>query len=455
MRVIIVGAGEVGFHVASRLAQEDKDVVVIDKNPEAIRRVSEGIDVQVIEGSGSSPVLLEEAGIKGAELLLAVTDSDEANLVACMAADIISPTTRKLVRIRNADFDDYHDVLRDEAPHIETVINPEIEVVKSIERMMQVPGAVDVGEFADNQFKFIGTRLEENATLARIRLMDISSRVDGRRRPLIAAIVRDDKLIIPRGDDRLLPHDLVYFISRARNYRDTMALFGKYIEPVRRVLIVGGGGIGMRFAKQIEETDIHTKIIEKDPERCLELAEELSKTIVLHGNGSDQSLLQQENIQDMDLVVSLTNDEETNILTSLLARQMGAPKTITRISKFRYFSIMAAIGIEQVVSPRRSAISTILQHVRRGKVVSAFSILDESAEVLEAEALETSDIVYKPIKNIRFPKNALVIGILHDGQAIIPSGDSIIYPGDRVIIFAHRNAVTKIERKLAVKLEFF
>jgi len=454
LKVIIVGAGEVGFHVASRFAQENKDVVVIDNDPEAIRRVSDGIDAQVIHGSGASPVLLEEAGIKEAEILLAVANSDEVNLVACMAADIISPATRKLARIRDADFDDYHDVLKKEAPHIDTVINPEIEVVKSIERLMSVPGAVDVGEFADGHFKFIGTRLESGATLSGVRLIDIVVRTEGEQ-ILIAAIVRDDELIIPRGKDQLLPNDLVYFISKADNYLDIMALFDKQVEPIRRVLVVGGGRIGLRFARRMEEIDIHVKIIEKDPDRCLELAEELNKSVVLQGDGSDQSLLQEENIQEMDAVLTLTDDEEINILTSLLAKRMGAPKTITRISKFSYFPLMATIGIEQVVSPRRSAISTILQYMRRGKVLSALSIMDETAEVLEAEALETSDIVGKPIKNIRFPKGALIIGIMHGEDAIIPSGESVIHPGDRVIIFAHRNSVPKVERILEVKLEFF
>jgi trk system potassium uptake protein TrkA len=454
LKVIIVGAGEVGFHVASRFAHENKDVVVIDKDPEALSRVSDNIDVQVILGSGASPVLLKEAGIKETEILLAVTNSDEVNLVACMAADIISPTTRKLARIRHADFDDYHRALRKEAPHIDTVINPEIEVVKSIERLMSVPGAVDVGEFADGNFKFIGIRLEKKASLCGARLIDIANQTGGER-PLIAAIVRDDDLIIPRGKDRLMPDDLVYFISKADNYLDTLALFGKKGEPVRRVLAVGGGRIGMRFARRMEETGIHVKIIEKNSDRCLALAEELNKSVVLHGDGSDQNLLQEENIQEMDAVLTLTDDEETNILTSLLARRMGAPKTITRISRFSYFSLMATIGIEQVVSPRLSAINTILQYVRQGKVISARAIKGETAEVLEAEALETSDIVGKPIKKIRFPKDTLIIGIMHGEEIIIPSGESVIYPGDRIIIFAHRNAIPKVEQMLAVKLEFF
>jgi len=205
----------------------------------------------------------------------------------------------------------------------------------------------------------------------------------------------------------------------------------------------------------LEEKSIYTKIVEKDADRCVELAKMLNKAIVLHGDGSDQELLNEENIQDMDVVVTLTNDEETNIIASLLARRMGVPKTITRISKFSYFPLMSTIGLDQVVSTRHSAINSILQHIRRGKVLSAISIKDQQAEVMEAVALETSDIVGKPLKNISFPKGVLVAGITRNKEVIIPSGESVIEPNDRIIIFASRKAIPKIEKILAVKLEYF
>ncbi len=454
MKVIIVGAGEVGFHIASRLALEDKDVVVIDKNHDAIRRVSDNIDVQVINGSGSSPIVLEEAGIKNADILLAVTNSDETNLVACLVANIISPSTKKLARIRDADFDKYHDTFRDHAPNIDTLINPEIEVVKTIDRLMSMPGAVDVGEFADGRVKFVGIHLDKEARLAGARLSDVSAMAE-KQSPLIAAVIRDEKLIIPRGNDRLMAGDLIYFISEEDKLLDTLAVFDKHAEPIHRVLIVGAGRIGFRLASLLDEKSIYTKIIEKDPDRCAKLAEQLNKVVVLHGDGSDQELLNEENIQDIDVFIALTNNEETNILASLLARQMGARKTITKISKFSYFPLMSTIGIEQVVSPRLSAINSILQHIRRGKVLSSISIKGEAAEFMEAVALETSDIVGKPLKHISFPNGSLVTGIIRKKNIIIPSGDSVIEPDDRIIIFARRQAIPKIEKILTVKLEYF
>ncbi len=454
MKVVIIGAGEVGFNVARHLVNENKDVVVIDKDHEAIRRVSDSIDVQVVNGAGSSPISLDEAGLKDAEILLAVTNSDEANLVACLVADILSPSTKKLARIRNADFDQYHDNFRKYAPHIDTLINPEIEVVKTIDRMMNMPGVVDVGEFADGRIKFIAILLDKDARLAGTRLLELSS-ISEKQRPLIVAVIREEKLIIPGGNDRLLAGDLVYFICEEEKLLDTLTVFDKHAEPVERVLIIGGGKIGIRLARFLDEKPVYTKIIEKNPDRCAKLAERLNKVVVLHGDGSDQELLKEENIQDIDVVVTLTGDEEINILASLLAKQMGARKTITKISKFSYFPLMSTIGIEQVISPRLSAINTILQHIRRGKVLSSISIKGEQAEFMEAVALETSDIVGKPLKDISFPKGALVAGIIRKKNFIVPTGDSIVNPNDMIIIFARKQAIPKVEKILAVKLEYF
>jgi trk system potassium uptake protein TrkA len=454
LKVIIVGAGEVGFNIASHLALEDKNVVVIDSDPDAIRRVSDNLDVQVISGSGSNPLILEEAGLKQAEMIAAVTDSDETNLVACLVADIISPATKKLARIRDVGYDEFHDTFREHAPHIDTIINPEIEVVKTIDKLMTIPGAVDVGEFADGLVKFVGIHLDPRTKLDGVRLADISA-TTGQRAPLIAGIVRNEELIIPGGKDRLRAGDLVYFVSEADKLLQALLVFDKKIETIERVLIVGGGRIGFRLASLLEEKSVYTKIVEKDAGRCTELAEKLNKAIVLHGDGSNQELLREENIQDMDVVVTLTNDEETNIIASLLTKRMGAQNTITRINKLSYFPLMSMIGLEQVVSPRHSAINAILQHIRRGKVLSAISIKDEQAEVMEAVALETSDIVGQPLKRISLPQGVLVTSIIRKNEVIVPTGESVIEPEDRIVIFASRKAIPKIEKILAVKLEYF
>ena len=366
----------------------------------------------------------------------------------------MSSSTIKVARIRSTDFDGFHDRFRKDAPHIDTLINPEVEVVKTIDKLMSVPGALDVGELVGGRIKIIGIRIDAPSEITGIRLADLPQKI-GRPVPLIAAVIRNEALIVPDGDYKLSMGDLVYFTTEADDLLDTLAVFHKQTKPTRHVLIVGGGRIGFRLAESLEEKSVNTKLIEKNPDRCAWLAEKLDKVTVLHGDGSDQRLLKEENIKDMDVVVTLTGDDETNILASLLAKQLGVVKTITKISKFNYFDLMPKIGLEQVVSPRLSAVNTILQHIRRGKVVSAISLRGEQAEVLEAVALETSDIVERPLKKISLPEGVLITGIIRREKVIIPSGESIIKPDDRLIIFAKREAVPKIEKILAVKLEYF
>lgn len=454
MKIIIVGAGEVGFHIASRLALEKKDVVVIDKDPEALRRVFEGLDVQAVQGWGSNPRILEEVGIKAGDLLLAVTDSDETNLVACIFASILSPTTIKLARIRSEDYLHYEDVLKEDPFSIDVLINPEAEAVKTVVRLLRVPGAVDVGEFAEGRIQVIGVRLDKACAVNGTRLVDLKKKT-GKKKILVIAIKRDEQLIIPSGEDQLQEGDMIYFVSEEKDLKAALKIFGKRAERFDRVLLVGGGNLGFKLAKALEGLSIHTKLIEKNPDRCRELAEQLDKVVVLHGDGSEQGVLEEENVQDMDVVATLTGHEETNILTSLLAKRLGARKTVTRISKFSYFPLVSAIGLDHIVSPRLAAINTILQHVRRGKVLSAMALKGEEAEVLEAVALETSDVVGKPLRNIPFPKGALVVSIMREDEVIIPTGDSVIQPEDRIIILSTRQGIPQVEKALTVKLEYF
>jgi len=454
LKIIIVGAGEVGFHIASRLSLENKDVVVVEKDADALRRVFENLDVQKVQGCGSSPAILEQAGIQEADILLAVTDSDEINLVASLFANMLSPATFKLARIRSEEYLKYQDALSKEPYGIDVMINPEDEAVKMVERLLQVPGAVDVGEFANGRIKLIGVRLEADCPVAGTKLVDLEKKTDNKN-ILVVAIIRNEKLIIPSGEDQLLAGDLIYFVSEEKEVKEALKIFGKRAEPFKKVLLVGGGNLGLKLAKALEGYSIHAKLIEKDHNRCNKLAEVLDKVVVLQGDGSDQGLLQEENVQDMDVVATLTGDEETNILTSLLAKRMGAHKTVTRINKLSYFPLVSAIGLDHIVSSRLAAVNSILQYVRRGKVLSAMALKGEEAEALEAVALETSDIVGKPLEQIPFPKGALVVAIIREDEVIIPTGDSVILPQDRIIIFSTLQSIPQVEKALMVKLEYF
>ena len=422
-----MGAGEVGYNIAKRLASENKHVVIIDQNPDACRRISDDLDVQVITGSGSSPRLLLEAGIEETDILLAVTDSDEINLVACFITNILSPTTKKLARIRNSDFDAFHDNFKNQIPHIDTVINPEIEVVNAIRKLMDVPGAQDIGDFAGGKVKYVGIRLNSRSPIAGVRLIDFHNKF-GEDRPLIAAIIRKNEVIVPRGSHQIEAGDLVYFVCEAEKLERTLNLFGIQIHPIQSAMIIGGGRIGARLAKILEQDGVKTKIIETNLQRCHDLSEQMDKTVILHGDGSDQKLFLEENAAQSDVVVSVTDDDETNILVSLLAKSLGVQNTVTRIGKASYYPLLATIGIEKVVSPRLSAVSSILKDVRQGNVLSDISILGERGEFIEAIAMETSDITNRPLQKISFPKGAILICIMRNGQVIIPSGPSVVVP---------------------------
>lgn len=461
MRVVVIGAGQVGFHIAQRLAMEMKQVVVIDQDEDALKRISEHMDVQTIHGSGSSPIILDQAGAGSADIILAVTDSDEINIIACMFANVLSSESLKLARIRNEEYSLFQEALRSDALGIGMVINPEVEVVKTIERLITVPGALEFNEFADGRIKMVGIRLYATQ-LSGTKLKNLRDKV-GDLGVIIAAIVRDERLVIPTGDDVIRDGDLIYFVCDEDRLDPALAAFGIVTTPTRNVMIIGGGNIGLKVANLFESKGFHTKLVEGDIERCDLLAQKLNKTVVLRGDGTDQDFLTEENVGDMDVVVSVTGDEETNILTSLLAKSLGAAKTITRINKFAYMPLVRAIGIEHSVSPRLSAINSVLRFVRRGKVLSSISIKGEEAEAMEAVAEKGSEIVGKPIMDLKFPRGALILCIIRkQGDALevagaphveVPHGGSVINPGDRIIILATRQTISKVEKVLEAKLE--
>jgi trk system potassium uptake protein TrkA len=455
VRIIIVGAGEVGFHIAEKLVTENKDVVVIDKKPAALRRVNEHLDVQTIEGSGSSPKVLADAGVVGADILLAVTDSDESNLIACFFANALDPRVTKVARIRNEEYTSYRDALATDALNISMVINPEVETVKSILHQIRYPGAIDINEFAAGRILMVGARLVKNSLLDGVSLMRLPDHLDGLRL-IIGGIVRNEKLIIPTGEDELLGGDMVYFVCEHGELQQALEMFGAPSRPFKDILIIGGGNIGYRLARELDKgRHHHVKIVEGDDTRSQELSAFLDRAVVLHGDGTDQELLQEENVGQMDLVVALTGDDETNVLSCLLAKRLGTSETIARVNKFPYIPVVQAIGIEHTVSTRLSAVNSILHSIRRGKVISTVSIKGTEAEVMEAIAQENSDIVGMPIKDMDFPKGALILCIIRGDEVILPTGDFIIEPLDRILIFSISSAISRVEKALMVKLEYF
>jgi trk system potassium uptake protein TrkA len=452
LRIIIVGAGEVGFHIAQKLSEENQDVFLIDKDPEKVRRLTENLDVQAILGSGTSPDTLRDSGIEAAEMLVAATDSDEVNLIACLLARHLNPYIVKLARVRNPEYLKEKDLFGRDLLSVDQIINPESVMVETIRNLMMVPGASDVIDFEEGRVKLIGITVKPDSPFVDRQLLSFKG-MEGR--VLVGAIVRGEQVIIPHGEDTLEANDMAYVVVRAEELPDVFRRLDIKDEGLRRIIIVGAGETGTALATFFDQTKINVKIIEKDNQRCTSLAQTLERVIVINGDGSDKTLLQEENIGDCDFMVAVTGDEDSNVLMSILAKGLGARKTITRISKLSYIPLVSALGIDTVVSPRLSAIRAILQHIRKGKIISVAPLKGEHAEAIEAEALESSDLVNLPLSKVKFPKGSLVGAIVRNDEIIIPLGDSVIKPKDRLIIFTLRREVPKLEKLLTVKLEYF
>jgi trk system potassium uptake protein len=449
VKIIIVGAGEIGFHFAEWLAFEKKEVVIIDINDEALKRVSDYLDVQTLCGSGSNPAILEEAGIEEADILLAVTGSDEVNLIACFFTNILSQSIHKVALIRNRDYAEYRGELAKNI-NLSMVINPELEVVKSILRIMSAPDVEEINDFMGGRLKMLGKHLPPESQLDGLKLMNLSDKIE-KHKMIIAALIRDDRLIIPKGKDTLRAGDLVYFVCENKYLDEILKLFGQQSHSLKNILIVGGGNIGFALARELENTRYNVKLIEKDPQRCQIISAKLHRAIVLQGFATDQKFLEQENIGAMDMIIALTWDEEINILSCLLAKRLGAKKTIARVNKFSYIPLVHSIGIDHIVSPRLSAINSIFPYIHRGQVISMVSIRGKEAEVLEAIAMPNSEIVGVPLKSIKFLKEALILYILRGEKFLIPDGDTVVNPDDRIIILSKGENVPFIEQSLMLK----
>ncbi len=427
---------------------------MVDNRAGALTRVADTLDVQTMLGSGASPGVLMDAGVDGADILLAVTDSDEINLMACYFAKRLSPDITLLARARGEGFAEHKELLTGEPMSISKLINPDQEVVNSILRLMSVPGAVEINEFADGKIRLIGVQLPDDSPLIGVKLMNLRDITDDIGL-VIAALVRDDELIIPSGIDVVQTGDVIYFTCDIADQDEILDIFGLEKKPINSVLIVGGGNIGYSLAKSLDNKFYHTRLVERDPARCAFLSEELNRPIVLQGDGTDQGLLEEENVGDLDMVIAVTGEEEMNILSCLLAKKMGVRETIVRINNFAYMPLVRPIGIDHVVNPRLAAVNTILGYIRRGTVISAVAIKGEEAEVLECYAEETSQLTGKRIMDVKFPKGALILCFQRGDKVVVPRGETVIEPGDRLVILSTRNNISKVESALSLKAEFF
>jgi len=458
MKVIVCGAGQVGFNIARYLAAEDNDVTVVDQSPELVQRIGDTLDVQAMVGHASHPNVLEQAGASDADMLIAVTQGDEVNMVACQVAHSLFNVPTKIARVRAQSYLDpvWANLFSHEHMPIDVIISPEIEVARAIGRRLQVPGAFDMIPLAGGRVRVIGVLCGETTPIINTPLRQLTSLFPDLNIEVVA-IVRNDKPIVPSGDDQMLVGDEVYFVCDSHHVARSMAAFGHEEPEARRIIIVGGGNIGLCLAQEIEAQHPHVsaRVIELDRKRAQHVAQRLSRTVVLHGDGLDPDILEEANVRAAETVVAVSNDDEGNILASLLAKRHGCQRAITLINKATYSPLVTTLGIDAVVSPKAITVSTILQHVRRGRIRSVHSLREGFAEIIEAEAMETSPLVNTPLREIRLPTGAIIGAIVRGDEVIIPKPSTVIRAGDRVIVLAAAAQVKKIEKMFAVRLEFF
>lgn len=439
MRVIVVGAGEVGYQVAQRLSAEQHDVVVVDIDPDRLEYVQTRLDVAVVEGSGSSPAVLERAGLKDAELLAAVTNHDEVNLVCCMTARAQRNITR-IARISNPDF--YTDTgrLQPELFGVDVMINPERELALETFRLLQSTAATDIAVFAGGAVQLIGLVVTENAPIVGRTLAEIGV-AEQRRSFLTLAIQRGGKTMVPTGSSEIRAGDRVYLVAATPSIPRALELCGYRQTTVHRVMIAGGSHEAFYLAQLLRQHSVQAILIVNDRDRAQDLAEKLDRALVLNGDATDVELLELEGVGGMDAFVALTERDETNILAALLAKQAGAKQVITLLNRVEYVPLARRIGLETAVSPRLSAAAAILRYVRRGAVTRVATLKEIEAEAIGFAINRGSPLAGKSIAEIDFPEGSVVAAIVRGGEVVIPRGGDWLQEGDTVIVFALPEAV--------------
>ncbi len=458
MRVIICGAGQVGYGIAEKLASEGNDVSVIDTSTELIRGIRDTLDVRGYVGHGSHPDVLETAGAQQADMLIAVTLHDEVNMTACQVAHSLFNVPTKIARIRSQSYlrPHYMDLFSRENLPIDVIISPELEVGEMVLRRIALPGATDVVRFAENTIVMLAIKCLEDCPVVNTPLAQLTELFPDLPSTVVG-VVRDGKLFVPHSTDQLITGDLAYVATTNDQVRRTLGLFGHEEEAATRIFIAGGGNIGLYVARTIEARQNRTriKIIEHSRDRAVAIADELRRTVVLHGSALDQKLLMEADIQEADLMIALTNDDQVNILSSVISKQLGCKSNLTLLNNPAYHDFAGILGIDAHINPRTVTISRVLQHVRRGRIRAVHSVQKGAAEIIEAEALETSPLVGPPLRDLDLPEGMRLGAIYRDGQVMKPSGDLKIKPKDRVVIFAMAKAVKQVEQMFRVSLEFF
>ncbi|WP_208349193.1 Trk system potassium transporter TrkA [Pseudaestuariivita rosea] len=458
MKVIICGAGQVGWQIARHLSGERNDVTVVDNNAGLVRRATDVLDVQGIAGFASYPDILDRAGAADADMIIAATHSDEVNMVTCQVAHSVFEVPRKIARLRSQSYLDaiYSDLYRRDHLPIDVVISPEREVAEAALQRLASPAAFDTENFLDGRAQLLGIKISNECPVTNTPLRQLTD-LFSTLRAIVVGVRRDGKLFAPEPNDQIFGGDDCYVFTHIDDVNRTLEIFGKTIKKQERIVIIGGGNVGLSVAKELESRTnrIRAKVIEKSRKCAERAADALERTIVLNGDGLDRNLLLEANIDRADAVLCVTDDDKTNILAAVRSKANGCPMSICLVNDPTLVPLMSPLNIDAYINPRATTVSSILRHIRQGRVRMVYSIGDAEAEMIEAQVLSTSSIAGKRINEIDFPEGVLVGGILKSGTVVKPTGSTRIDEGDVIALFAMADDVPEVERLLQVSIDFF
>lgn len=458
MKIVICGAGQVGYGIAERLAAERNDVSVIDTSPTLVAAVRETLDARGIVGHGAHPEVLAEAGAADADMLIAVTLHDEVNIVACQVAHILFKVPTKIARIRARSYLEprWQELFVGDNLPIDVVISPEVAVAETVLRRISLPGSLDTVLFADKSVAFLAIECHATCPLLGTTLGQLTELFPDLGATIVG-VQRDEAVFIPNGADQLYAGDVAFVIMAEPQIRRTLTLFGHEEPDAGRIVIAGGGNVGLAVARAMETRKLATRLrlLEQDRDRANAVADELKRTLVLHGSALDPRVLEEAEIGEADLMIALTNDDQVNILASAMAKRMGAKSSMALTNGRSFASLVKTFGVDAAVDPRTVTVSRILQHVRRGRVRAVHSLASGLAEVIEAEALETSPLVGASLRDLDLPDGMRIGAVWRNGVFIRPTGQTRIKARDRVVIFVTADAIRQVEPFFRVSLEFF
>ena len=460
MNIIICGAGRVGFTIAKILSEQGHSITIIDQSSEDIQKIDDLLDVKSIVGKGTYPSILEKANASEADMIIAVTRNDEINMLICQIAFSIFNVQKKIARIRSQDYlnPKFTRVYNKENLPIDVIISPEIEIAKSIQRKLEAPGALDNVPFADNKIRLLEILINDKCPIINIKLNDLTKKFP-KLDANIMGVVRDDKFIILKKTDKIIKGDKAYVVINASQMKETLVAFGHNEKISNKILIIGGGNIGFNLAKNLEESfdSARVKIIEKNKERAEFIASELNNTIVINGDALDEEVLMEANLEEVQTVLALTNDDEDNLMVSVLVEKftndksdINEKRTMALINKPNYALLQSSLKIDDFIDPRMNTVSSILKHVHKGTVENAYSILNGEYEVIEAEIIESSELVNKELKNANLPDEIRIGAVLREKEVIIPRSNFIFKKEDIIILLAKKDFLHVVENMFRI-----